>query len=208
MSRTVLSLTLILGWSLGGFTTASAECKAPGACKDVQTFGSCDHCGRCGCQSRCEKQCRIVCEMKEVKKTVWVVECEEFCTMLPRLCGPCANECHSGQCGACGPEHSPDCGCEGCQKKCDPCAAEKDKCYYPPKCGKARVKKKLVKKEVVCKVPVYKCVVVYCCPQCGCNEGGAGTPPPAAKQKPLPPAPAPHKTTQDAAPLPPMMSSM
>ena len=90
-----------------------------------------DCCSRCGVK----KVCKVVCEMKEVKKTCWEVECEEFCVPLPRLCGRKAGAC------------------------------ERD-CVAPPKCGKVRCRKKLVKKKVTRKVPVYKCVVEHVCGKC------------------------------------------
>jgi hypothetical protein len=34
--------------------------------------------------------------MKEIKKTVWVVECEEFCTTLPGRC--CTPRCGKVRC--------------------------------------------------------------------------------------------------------------
>ena len=40
------------------------------------------------CWSSCAKCCTVVCETKLVKKTVWVVQCEEFCVANPTLgCG-------------------------------------------------------------------------------------------------------------------------
>jgi len=150
-----VATTLLLtatGW-------AAEPCQAPATCSEVQTHGGVDRCGRCGCNGPCEKHCRVVCEMKEVKKTVWSVKCEEFCAPLPRCgCKDCC-DCENGDCG--------------CDAKCDPCAVENAKKYVTPKCGKVREKKTLVKKEVVCKVPSYKCVVVYCCPQCGAAECAA-----------------------------------
>lgn len=41
------------------------------------------------CRPACQKCCKIVCEMKKVKKTVWAVECEEFCVPRPSLRGCC-----------------------------------------------------------------------------------------------------------------------
>jgi hypothetical protein len=67
-----------------------------------------------------------------------------------------------------------------------------------------REKKTLEKKEVVCKVPSYKCVVVYCCPQCGGEEKAAPSAPPPAK--PEAPAPAPGRTTLEA-PMPPVLNT-
>lgn len=201
--RTFL-LSLAVGWLLADAAIAADACKTPAACTEVQTCGSPDQCGRCGHGGACEKYCRVVCEMKEVKKTVWVVKCEDFCAPLPN--------CHHGQgcgCGACNAEqtYTTDVGCDdGCGgKKCDPCAVEKNKCLVPPKCGKVREKKTLEKKEIVCKVPSYKCVVVYACSSCGVQECGSETAP-AAPASPAAPAPMPSKTTQDA-PLPPVVGA-
>jgi len=182
-----------------GFAVASDDGKTPAACTEVQTCGAAEHCGRCGHAGPCEKRCYIVCEMKEVKKHVWIVHCEEFGTLLPG-CGKGCNGC--GCCEAdegCGAE--PAC-CGGCGKGCDPCSAEKNKCYVTPKCGKIRTKKTLEKKEVVCKVPKYKCVVVYCCPECCANEGCNGKLT-APVPKPATRTPAPAKAAETA-PLPPM----
>ncbi len=138
-----------------------------------------DGCGTSACKVKshscrnCDaKTCQIVCEMVKVKKTVWAVECEEFCLMLPG-CKPKA--CHT----ACEPdcieglECGPDCGNDRCGKnRCrkDPCEALKNREYVTPKCGKTRCRKKLVKKEITCEVPVYKCVVASRCSACGPGE--------------------------------------
>jgi hypothetical protein len=192
----------ILGLLIADTAIAEEACKAPAACAETRTCGSAAQCGRCGTHCGCEKYCRVVCEMKEVKKTVWVVKCSEFCTLMPNCghdgccdCESCRARASSGSDRSCGGE---------CGKKCDPCAAENNKTFVPPKCGKVREKKTLEKKEIVCKVPSYKCVVVYCCPQCGEGEKATpSTPPPA---KPAVPAPAPSKTTLEA-PLPPVMAT-
>ena len=161
-------LSLAIGWLMANAAIAAEACKTPAACTEVQTCGSADHCGRCGSCCPCEKYCRVVCATKEVKKTVWVVKCEDFCAPLPNCghkgCGNCA-ACNAG--AACGAE--PACS-DGCGTKCDPCASEENKCLVPPKCGKVREKKTLEKKEIVCKVPSYKCVVVYACSNCGGQE--------------------------------------
>lgn len=193
--RTLL-WTLAVGGMLTAGAVASDACKSPDACTAVETCGSADCCGRCGRHGCCEKHCKVVCEMKEVKKTVWVVKCEDFCTSMPNCgkhgCGGC------GQCEACNAAGNctdePSCR-DGSCGKCDPCAAEKNKCFIPPKCGKVREKKTLEKKEVVCKVPSYKCVVVYTCTNCGAKECGGQNAAPDAT--PPTPAPAPPKTTRD-----------
>lgn len=102
------------------------------------------------CPAACRgKTCKVVIEMKTVTKTVWVVECEEFCPSLPQ------------------------CDCRGdCGKTCGAaCPAT-----IPPKCCDVRVRKRLIKKEIECQVPVYKCVVVPCCDDCACGGGNAARP--------------------------------
>ena len=158
-----LVLSLGLAWLIAHAAIAGEACKMPAACGEVETCGSPDHCGRCGCGCKCEKYCKVVCETKEVKKTVWAVHCSDFCAPLPSCCRcGCGEACESG---------AADATCsQSCCEKCNPCASEENKRIVPPKCGKVREKKSLEKKEVVCKVPSYKCVVVYCCPHCGGQE--------------------------------------
>lgn len=54
-------------------------------------------CAHCRCQDDCCKTCRLVCEMKEIKKVKYKVVCEDFCTMG-----------HSEGCGCC---KKPTCEC-------------------------------------------------------------------------------------------------
>lgn len=189
-----------VGWLMASTAIGGEPAKTPAACTEVQTCGSADHCGRCGHGGPCQKCCKVVCEMKEVKKTVWVVKCSEFCAPLPN-CGLCKDGCGCGNCEACAAgcrTAEPACN-DGKCGKCDPCAAEKNKRVVPPKCGKVREKKTLEKKEVVCKVPSYKCVVTYCCSKCEGQPSDNKTAPlpPETKPQTPPPAPTPIKTTQD-----------
>jgi hypothetical protein len=180
------ALSLTLGLMIAG--TAWAEEAAPGAagCEQTAACGAPNCCGHCGCRCGCEKYCTVVCEMKEVKKVVWEVKCEEFCPMLPgcasHCCAQCGNTCESlvgGKCAAC------------CN--CDPCALENSKHYVTPKSGHMRCRQILVKKEVVCKVPVYKSVVQYLCGGCGGEQTAPGAAPAPAPAPPAPkPAPAPE----------------
>ena len=136
-------------------------CEAPEGCQR-SVCGTPNRCGACGCKASCGKICRVVCEMKEVKKTCWVVECEEFCAPLPG----CRHGFNS---------------CSGC---CDNC------CVAPARCGKVRTRRKLVKKEIKCKVPVYKCVVEHLCDDC-CDENASSAPVQVehkAASAPLPPS--------------------
>lgn len=202
MKRILISLAASL--LVGGASYAGDACAKPETCGPTEICGSPDCCGRCGYKGCCEKHCKIVCEMKEVKKHVWEVKCEEFCPLLPSCgrdscCDNCGQKCAEGEvcCGDCK------------EKSCDPCAGENEKAdrMKTPTCGKMRVKKTLVKKEVICKAPSYKCVVVYSCANCGAQEcnGESVSPAPAKPTAPRAPAPAPAppKTTQTA-PLPPV----
>jgi hypothetical protein len=200
-----ITLSLAIGWLIANAAIAGEACKAPAACTEVETRGSPNCCGNCGCHCGCEKYCKVVCETKEVKKTVWAVHCSDFCAPLPN-CG-----CHGCGCGeACKAGAAEAACCQSDGKKCNPCASEENKCIVPPKCGKVREKKTLEKKEVTCKVPSYKCVVVYCCPHCGAEQCNDQSAPPAAPSpvKPATPpsAPVPSKATQDS-PLPPVAAT-
>lgn len=176
--RTILS-SLVIGLLIAG-TGLAADCQtAPACCEDVEC---CQKGG--GCE---RKTCQVVCGVKKVKKTVWVVECEEFCPSLP--C--CKRSCKSGGCEAdCG-----DAACCGDDSCCDPCASLR-RPTVPPKCMPSRCRKKLVKKTITCEVPVYKCVVVGggsgCAESC-CGEEAAPAEAPAAEGK-----------TADIPPEPPM----
>lgn len=193
----VFSLTL--SGLLAGTATAGTACNLPATCGPTQIYGSPDCCARCGDGCHCRKYCKIICEMKEVKKVVWQVKCSEFCPLLPgcgrdcRCCGNCGTRCAEGQ--LCSD------GC--CKDCCDPCAVENRRAarMKTPKCGKVRIKRTLVKKVIICKVPTYKSVVVYCCSGCEVIQdcGQQPTAPPAANSAkstaslpnpPLPPAPA------------------
>jgi len=131
---------------------AASECSEAAACCG-QDHGCC---GRCGAK----KVCKVVCEMEEVTKTCWVVECEEFCAPVPTL--------GRNRCGCCGGlDCGKQCGAE-CQAQVENgvCHSLLERPMVPPKCGKVRCRKTLHKKEVTCQVPVYKCVVV---PTCCCQ---------------------------------------
>ena len=92
------------------------------------------------------------------------------------------------------------CWCVECQEFCllmpghrDCC----DQCQPPPRCGRTKCVKKLVKKEYQVDVPVYKCVVRYLCPAC-CKSGSTDFPRTAPNPPPAPAAPA----TPPAPPIP------
>src|SRR5579859_1082585 len=110
-----------------------------------------ERCDICGCQSQCQKICKIVKETKKVPVVKYDVECEDFC--IP---GP------SSRCG------------KKCECECDPCTGHckhhHNWIYEPSDCAQIRTKKKLVKIETTKEVPSYKWVVQkvcgHCC-QCG-----------------------------------------
>jgi len=209
--RTVL-LSTAIGLLIVSGATAGDGC-APPACDPaaVQTCGTPDCCGGCGTKARCAKKvCQVVCDVKKVKKVVWTVECEEFCAPLPN-CDRCRNGCGCGAGGQACCETACS-SCESCCGKscCDPCASLRNRNYVPPKCGKVRCRKKLVKKEITCEIPVYKCVVVYACPSCcdprGCCEEGAPVAEEAEPEEEAPVAPAPREAKLPPVPLPPVAS--
>lgn len=153
MSRMITLLLLLAGWILFSPTMASA--------------GQCD---RCGCQSRCQRVCRVVCEMQEVKKTCYKCECEEFC--LPGPSKKCGEVC---ECDPCNP--GTGCGWLDCLLGKRPCQSCRN--VWKPSCDvEIRSRNKLYKKEIVKKVPTYKWVVEYCCPDC--CAAGDGSPKEAA----------------------------
>lgn len=84
--------------------------------------------------------------------------------------------------------------CVECEEICTllPGRRECGECSPPPRCGSSKCVKKLVKKEYSVEVPVYKCVVLYLCPDCAAGQS-------APSASPVPAAPAPP----DNAPLPP-----
>jgi len=192
------ALSIAIGLLLAGSAFAAGTCGTPDCCEPEQVCGTPDCCGHCGRRSVCDKVCRVVCEMKEVKKTVWTVETEEFCVPMPN----CGHGCQQG-CGSCGSCDAGGCGEESCTTcGCDPCESLRNRKVVPPRCGPVRCRKKLVKKEITCEVPTYKCVVEFCCPGCdsGCGEEEAA--PAATPQE----SPAPATTL--IAPLPPLVSGV
>jgi hypothetical protein len=197
----IYALSMTLGVLIASSALAAdANCvPAPEACKEVQTCGSSDCCAHCGNHACCEKYCKVVCEMKEVKKTVWVVKCSDFCAPLPACplnsCDGCKSGCKDDSCTQ----------CDGCSdKSCDPCASLENRNYRQPNCGKVRGKKTLEKKEITCKIPSYKCVVVYACAGCGCKLDDCQK---SETQAPTNPNPTPAPKTTNVAPLPPIIDT-
>jgi len=195
------ALSLAIGLLIANCAIAAEACNAPAACNEVQTCGAPDCCAHCGCHGCCEKYCKVVCEMKEIKKTVWAVKCEDFCASLPGCPLHCGECCESGDKECCKAAN-----CETCDKCCNPCAELESRNYVPPKCGKVRAKKTLEKKEITCKIPTYKCVVVYACANCGLKCDGGEKAEPQAPSAPAP-APPPAPKTTNIAPLLPVVGA-
>ena len=174
MKTIVLSIAasfLIANVAVAGDCGPASKGCDPSACgKD---HGSCNRCGH-------EKVCKVVCEMKKIKRHVWVVECEDFCPSLP----------------GCGHAHKPSCksgdGCGSCSGT-DPCESLKSRPLVRPRCCKPRTRMKLIKKEVTCKVPTYKCVPVCrkgCCDPGSCKEDFGGEDVQVPEDAPAAPEPA------------------
>jgi hypothetical protein len=179
-----------MGILMATVVNAADRVPAPEACQEVQTCGDPNCCAHCGCRCCCEKYCKVVCVMKEVKKTVWAVKCEDFCAPLPG----CPSQCES-----CNKECCQEPNCAGCDKCCNPCASLEGRNYVPPKCGKVRTKKTLEKKEIICKIPSYKCIVVYACANCGSKCGlGEKAQPQTPSAPASEPTQAPPKSTSTA----------
>ena len=111
-------------------------------------------CAHCGCQSSCQKVCRLVCEEKKVPVVCWGCECEDFC--VP---GPSHRDC----------KH-----CESVCDDCDPKICHKPKSFswydwLPASNAQIYTKTKLMKKTVTKTVPSYKWVVEDLC--CECEQG-------------------------------------
>lgn len=205
-----------------GLLSSQVSLAGDACCPVKEQCGSDHHCGRCGCQSACNMVCQIVPDVKEVKKTVWVVKCEPFCKNLPGC--PFCDGCGKAGCdGRCGESACNECGGSGCENGCNACG-KTPRCVKPD-CGKVACRKILEKKEITCKIPCWKCVPVYACGNCtqACEvenakaiAAGAPAPAPAPKAAPITPAPKPPappkapKAQKQAdnliAPLPPLLS--
>jgi len=202
--------------ALAGNGCTAPAASGPEACCPAETCGpaACDPgcgpaCCDTGCDACCRKVCRVVCDTKKVKKVIWQVQCEPFCPMLPG-CGA-LHKCLGGGCcdDGCGSCCESDC-CEddycgescgsGCGDLCESVRKANADCAAPPKCGKMRCKKKLLRKEIECEVPVYKCVVVDCGPAGTCGVPCGETAAPAV-------APAEGGEETESAPLPPVVGT-
>ena len=124
----LVALAPLAAWSVENLSTIS---------NNLGHEGKCSHCGCC-CQ--CQKVCKMVCEMKEVKKPHYSCKCEDFC--VPGPSQKCQSCCNCGHCKECR------------ERACIPTVSH------------IQTKKVLVKTEEVTKKPTYKFVVEYCCPKC------------------------------------------
>jgi hypothetical protein len=148
-------------------------------------------CQRCGCQSQCQKVCRVVCEMKEVKEVCYSCKCEDFCVPGP--------SCKCGEVCECDPCHASGCKCFDCLlgrhhgKSC--------RTVWQPSCeATLHTRNKLYKREIKKQVPTYKWVVEYCCDQCQCAS------PAITEKSQQPTSPKPAQATAEepaSAPMPP-----
>ncbi|PQO36364.1 hypothetical protein DTL21_10735 [Bremerella cremea] len=138
-------------------------------------YGEPSCCARCATACQCQKHTRIVCEMKKVKKTSWTTECEDVCSLLPSSMLPDSLfgiSLFGHKKLGCG-----EVGCADCAQGC---------CDKAPIAGHCRTRKVLVQKTTTIEVPVYKCVVEYCCQGCGSAIDAAPEAP--AQQAALPDA--------------------
>ncbi|PQO38745.1 hypothetical protein C5Y96_02370 [Blastopirellula marina] len=123
---------------------------------EQMVYGEPGCCAHCTQQCACQKRKHVICEIKKVKKTVFDCECEGVCglnpsSMLPdSLFGISLWGHKKVGCG--------EAGCGDCAAGC---------CPKAPQASHCRTRKVLVKKTITVEVPVYKCVVEYCCDGCG-----------------------------------------
>lgn len=197
--RTVLRWVTLAVVALAARTAAAGECQTgcPAPCAAQAACGDGHKCGRCGgCGPCVAKTCQLQCGVEKVKKYCWVVECSEFCPLLPG-CGKDCGGC--GQCSNCNDGCAAGCAAscdQGCGGDCGP-----PKKYVTPRCTHPKCVKKLVKKEYDCDVPVYKCVVVYLCDSCCNAQQPAPAAAPAVPAAPAAPAVPPPLPPKDVPPL-------
>lgn len=125
-------------------------------------YGEPGCCARCTQACVCQKRTRVICEMKKVKKTVFDCECEDVCGLNPSSMFPeslFGISLWGHKKVGCG-----ETGCSDCAAGC---------CTKAPIASHCRTRKILVKKTITVEVPVYKCVVEYCCDGCGSAIGFA-----------------------------------
>ncbi len=170
MNRFVFALLLSASGVLLANEAAQLPCaqSVPGDCCDCQ-------CAHCGCQAHCQKFCHVVCEWKDVKETIYGCRCKDVC--IP---GRSEKECTKID----------ECASYNCPLTHD--YKPLYSIWNPSECSRIRPVTKLVKYEVTHKVPVYKWVVEYCCPNCCCamSNEAPQTDPHGAVENQLPTSPA------------------
>ncbi len=193
MKVIVTSLSAALALTIAGAVEAAAD-RTAAAAGTAAVVEACDP----GCRGPncCDpgtlKVCKVVVEMKTVRKHVWVVECEEHCPALPgsSLFNRCKDGFSRSGIGCVAPAAcGTPCGV------CGPCAALHAQVPCPPKCGTIRSRKVLKRKEIEYEVPVYRCVVVSHTPSpdraVDCHAVAPANEPAATHQTPAPSAPLP-----------------
>jgi len=110
-----------------------------------------DCCAHCGCQTSCNKVCRLVPVVKRVTEPVYDCDCYEFCV-------PGKSDC-----------------CVGC----DECGRRK--LIYTPTCGCVRTGVRLVKKMETKEIKTYRCELVDLCSHCAEKCGASPDNAPAEK---------------------------
>jgi hypothetical protein len=172
--------------------------------------GSSKCCGLCGCKAPCNAYCVVECGTETVTRPCFKVECEPFCPPLPRCC--------KSSCGGCGCNTTCGCCVDESEERCCPAyCCHKVPVERMPKCGKVRVKKKLLVAECEIEVPKYECVVKYRCTSCcrdpgycgpyhdpGCRDPGCGAVEGEQVTEPQA-APAPEDQAWDNAPVRPAL---
>jgi hypothetical protein len=133
-------------------------------------------CAHCGCNSPCQKVCRLVCEEKRVEVICFGCQCEHFC--IPGPSRPACQHC--------------ECLCESCDANCDctaPVAAPKTFLWteWIPGCASVVTKKKLMRRTETVTVLSYKWVVEDVCANCDAKTSGADITP--GVEIPAPPIP-------------------
>lgn len=118
-------------------------------------------CAHCGCETYCEKVCRLVEEEKKITFTCWGGKREDFCLPGPskKVCEHCESLC----------DKDPE-GCPVCARK------SAWSIWQPWVCPTIHTKARLMKKTITKKIPSYKWVVEDLCPEC---ESGAKSAAPA-----------------------------
>jgi hypothetical protein len=167
MRQTILVFTLLLAPSFARADDDARDCR-------------CDH---CGCRAHCQKVCRVICEMKDVKTTCYC--CKEADVCIPGHSEKCGEVCEPNPCCQARPADCDcDCNAAGHHGFLDclfgPHTMIK-RTQWEPGCPTGmRTVNKLIKYEVTRKVPTYTWKVEYCCNGCctkmALEEAASGAP--------------------------------